>query len=397
MKLDVRNVGRWVKRVVIGVLVVGGVLALGSSMAEKPVEVDLARVERGPLVVTVDEDGRARVRDRYVVSAPASGHLARIELEPGDPVEPGTVLARMVPAASPLLDPRSRSTAEARVAAAAAAEERAGAAVERAEAAARFAEVEARRFASLAEEGVIAARELEQVRLQERTAKAELASARFAHQAARHELQMARASLGRTGGPGGDGIAIRSPVAGRVLEVRVESEGTVSLGTPLVEVGDPDGLEIVVDVLTQEATEIAEGAPARIERWGGGPLKARVRRVEPSAFTRVSALGVEEQRVDVVLDLSEPAPGLGDGYRVEARIVVWSADDALSIPASAVFRDGDGWAVFRVENAKAKLTAIGVGRRTGRKVQIIEGLAPGDRVVLHPSDAVRDGVAVEER
>lgn len=387
------------KRALFGGLGALGLWVLGSSLAPKPVPVDVAPVERGPLRVTVDEDGRTRVEDRYVVTAPVTGRLARIGLEPGDEVRTGDVLARIVPTASPLLDPRARSSAEARVAAAIAGEEQARARVARAEAAQRFARAELERFRRLAEEEVIAPRELDRIRLEAETAESDLASARFAHQVARHELEMAKAALGRVDGADGtvEHLEVPAPVDGRVLEVMRESEGAVTMGSPLLELGDPSDMEVVVDVLTRDAVEIQPGAHARLDRWGGAPVEARVRQVEPSAFTKLSALGVEEQRVNVVLDLDDPPSGLGDGFRVEARITVWSSDDALHVPASAVFRRDDGWAVYSVREGQARLTAVEVGRRTGRRVQIVEGLQEGDEVVVHPSDAVEDGRAVAPR
>lgn len=398
-----RLVGRWVKRGFLLLLVVGVVALLVRAWLPKPVEVDAQLVERGPMSVTVDEDGRTRVKDRYVISAPLSGRVARIELSPGDPIDEKTVLARIVPVSPPLLDERSQSTAESRVAAAAAAQKQIGAQIVRAEASLEFAKGEQKKIEGLVASGVAASGELDRARLTVRTAAAELDSLRFGAQVAAHEVSMARAALGHlTKGRGSEleQLAIPAPAKGRVLKVLQQSEGVVQAGTPLLEVGDPGALEIVVDVLTRDGIRIAPGAKVTIDRWGGEPLEAHVRLVEPAAFTRLSALGVEEQRVNVIVDLDAPrerwAP-LGDGYRVEAHITVWHREDAVRIPASAAFRRGDGWAVFVIDGGVARLTPVELGQRNGREAEVVSGLEPPISVVLHPSDRVRDGVEVTAR
>jgi HlyD family secretion protein len=364
----------------------------------------MAVAARGPLRVTVDEDGQARVIDRYVVSAPLVGSLARIELEPGDDVQQGRLLARIVPLLPPLLDERSRSGAEARVAAAVAAQRQASAQIERAAANKSFAEREAQRQGELAKSGTISQAQLDQALLAQRTSGAELESARFAARVADYELEMARATLRRLSASKqesrGEQLDVGSPVSGRVLKVLHESEGVVQAGTPLVEVGDPRALEIAVDVLTVDAVRIPTNARVTIDRWGGEALEGRVRRIEPSAFTRLSSLGVEEQRVNVLIDLTSPREKwrtLGDGYRVEAHIVVWEADDVVRVPASSVFRHGQGWAAYRVEGDRARLTPVEIGERTGREVQVKRGIRPGTRVVLYPSDQLGEGARVKSR
>jgi HlyD family secretion protein len=390
---------RWVKRAVGAVagLVLVGLVVLAAL--PKPVPAEIVTAMRGELEVTVDEDGRARVKDRYVVSAPLVGNLARIELHPGDSVAQGAVLARIVPLSAPLLDQRSRKAAEARVAAAAAQRKQVAAQIARAKTAAAFADDESKRIRGLVERGALPQRDLDRAELESRTLAAELASADFGARVADYEVEIAQSALGRMTGKASaeDQLDLPSPVTGRILRVLQQSEGAVQVGTPLVEVGDPAALELVVDVLTSDAIRIQAGAKVHIERWGGEPLEGIVRLLEPSAFTRLSSLGVEEQRVNVVIDLRSPRDswlGLGDGYRIEARIVVWKENDVLKVPASAVFRHDGGWAVFAARDGVARLTRVEVGQRSGVDVQITSGLADGARVIAHPSDRVVDGVKV---
>ncbi len=399
-----RALSRWIKRAV-PLAVAALLLALiVKAMLPKPVSVDVAVAETAALRVTVDEDGVTRVKDRFVVSAPLTGSLARLELDPGDTVKQGDVVARIVPLTPALLDDRSKQSAEARVAAALAAQRQASAQVERARANQEFVQKSTERERSLAEKGVTARANVDQAELAQRTANAELESAKFGAKVADYEVEVARATLGRLGKkvkPGSEEqLLVKSPVAGRVLKVLHKSEGVVQAGTPLLEVGDPAALEIVVDVLTSDAVDVKPGTPATLGEWGGAPLPARVRIIEPSAFTRLSALGVEEQRVNVVLEPQgpvEPWARLGDGYRVKAEIVTHEKADALQVPASAVFRRDSGWAVFRVEGDVVKLGSVQLGLRTQRRVEVVAGLEPGARVVVHPSDRVSDGVKVMAR
>jgi HlyD family secretion protein len=353
--------------------------------------------------VTVDEDGRTRLKDRYVVSAPLTGALTRITLEPGDSVGEGEIVARVVPAAAPLLDPRSRAEAEARLDAARAAHRQAETEVVRARAARDFAAREADRQRALLRAGAVSRQSVEEAELAERMRDEELASAEFGRRVAAADVEVARAALLRLDRPRGAGeqLEVRSPIEGSVLRVLTESEGVIAAGTPLLELGDPNALEVVVDVLTADAVNIRSGAPVRVERWGGdSSLSGHVHRIEPSAFTKISALGVEEQRVNVVIDLDgDPAgwPSLGDGYRVEARITVWRRTEVLRVPTGAVFRRGDGWAVYAVRDGRAELRPVETGRRTGSVTQVLGGLDEGDQVVVYPSDNVADGVRVEGR
>jgi HlyD family secretion protein len=370
----------------------------------QPVPVETALVVQGPLRITVDEDGVARVKDRYVVSAPIAGSVARILLDTGDDVRQGEVLARILPLLPPLLDARERTSGEARVAAASAAQRQAAAQIERARAHAEYAHAEAARQRGLFERGSITQVQLEQALVGERTSAAELDSLRFAARVADYEVLMAKAALRRLSATGaaarGEQLDVPSPVTGRVLKLLQKSEGVVQAGTRLLEVGDPAALEVVVDVLTSDAVLIRPGAVVLIDGWGGTRLEGRVRRVEPSAFSRQSALGVEEQRVNVLVDLVSPHDQwalLGDGYRVEAHIVVWDSARAVQVPSSAVFRHDSTWAVYRVEGNRARLAQLAIGQSTGRTIEITGGLVPGMRVIVHPGDRVSQGVRVKER
>lgn len=392
---------RILKRLMWVALSLTVIAAVVISVRPKPVPVEATVVAQGELIVTVDEDGVSRIKDRYVVSAPIAGNLVRVELDPGDIVQAGDVLARILPQEAPLLDARSREQAEARVAAARASQRQAEAQVERARAALDFATEDAESARNLFQRGAVSRQDLERSELELRARQAELTSAEFASNVARHELQMARAALSRMSA-GRDGkeeqFEVRSPVTGQVLTVYQKSGGVVQPGTQIIELGKPEALEIAVDVLTSDAVHIRAGARARIEEWGGAPLQGRVRLIEPSAFTRISALGVEEQRVNVVIDLEaayDEWKALGDGYRVQARIIVYERAEAVQIPWSALFRWDQRWAVFVVVDERAQLQAVEVGRRSDTHAEILEGLQPGQRVVLHPSDRVQDDVRVE--
>lgn len=397
-KTDVGLIVKRVLEVLVALAVVGGIVY---AAIPKPVPVETASVVKGALVVTVDEDGKTRLKDRFVVSAPLAGNLARIELRAGDRVEQGQVLTRIVPLRSPLLDARSKTEAGARVSAAQAASQQADAQIERARTALDFAIKESQRSQELLQRNSLSAQQAERSLLEQRAREADLTSATFGAKVAAHELRMARAALGQlTDKDTGEQLEVPSPIGGRVVRVIQESEGVVQPGTQLLELGDATALEIVVDVLTKDAVAIRPKSPVSIEEWGGEPLPARVRLVEPSAFTRTSALGVEEQRVNAIVDLAAPHEqwqALGDGYRVEARIEVFRADDAVKVPSSALFRRDGGWAVFVVEGEAARLRTLKTGRRNDREVEVLEGLGAGDVVILHPSDRVQDGVEIVRR
>jgi HlyD family secretion protein len=391
------------RRVALLLVAIAVAGAVAKVWMPAPVAVEISEVKRGPMRVSVDEEGFTRVQDRYVVSAPVMGNLARIELHVGDVVQPGMVVARMVPLESPLLDARSRAEAEARVAAAEASRKQSYAGMERMRSALAFAEKEAARLRGLKASGAAAPNQVERAELEERSLREDLASAEFGAAVADHNLQMSQATLGRLGKTRdrthADQLDLTSPVKGRILRVLQQSEGVVQPSTPLLEIGDPAGLEIVVGVLTSDATQIEPGAKVEIERWGGeNPLPAHVRLIEPSAFSKVSALGVQEQRVNVLIDLDAPHAEwmrLGDQYRVEARIAVWESKDTIYVPASAVFRRADSWAVFRVQDSRVKVAPFDAGRRNPEQVQVKGGLQVGDKVVTHPSDRLADGMEVQ--
>jgi len=390
--------------IAVGLAVVAAILY---ALWPKPVPVDFDSVARGPMEVTVDEEGKTRIKERYVVSAPLAGRLRRIELKAGDRVEAGkTVVAVIEPGDPALLDVRSRAEAVARVKAAQAAAAQAGPHLERAKAALEFAQSDHRRVRQLRERGGSTQQDLDNAELLVRTRGEELKAAQFAEQIANYEFELARAALLRSR-PDGEtsseptNFEIRSPIDGRVLHVLVESAGVVSPGTGLITLGDPRDLEVEIDVLSSDSVAIKPGAPVRFEHWGGEhPLLGNVRLVEPAGFTKISALGVEEQRVWVLADFVDPPAdreALGDGYRVEARIVVWQRNDVLKAPASALFRQGEQWAVFRATGGRAHLTHVEIGRNNGIDAEVLDGLADGDVVIAHPSDKVVEGVGVRQR
>ncbi len=371
--MDARKRRRLIGRIFTGLFVIAVAVVIGLGFVPDPIAVDVGKVEPRTIEVTIDEAGKTRVKARYTVSAPVAGNLARIGLKAGDTVKAGEVIARISPMAPMLLDDRSRSEAHARAAMADANVQRMRATVQRAESAAGFARERAERVRGLHANAATSKQALDEVEFGVRSAEEELAVARFSQRAADHELAMARAAIASMGGKGdqqGPVLEVTAPADGSVLRVFAPSEAVVQPGMPLIELGDPAALEIVVDVLTTDAVRIKTGDLARIERWGGdGVLEGRVRSKEPSAFTTRSALGVEEQRVPVLLDLVTPQAvwqSLGDGYRVETSIVVQRVDDALTLPASAVFREGGGWSTFVVEQkvAKRKTTSIAPGPHT---------------------------------
>lgn len=398
-----RAIRKWLRRAGTAGFLLAVIALLVVAWMPAPVPVDAAVARRADLRVTVDEDGRTRVKDRFVVGAPLSGNVARIELHAGDAVHEGDVLARLVPLAPPLLDARTRAEAEARVAATQAQQRQTASSIERARATLQLAESEAGRQRQLLAQGASPAQAVERAEMELRTRREELTSMQFASRVARHEVDLAQAALGRFGAGAGSGdqMEVRAPVDGVVLRVIQESGGVVQAGAPLLELGDPAALEIAIDVLTSDAVRIPIGAHVELDRWGGaGTLAGHVRRVEPSAFTRISALGVEEQRVNVLIDLDTPREqwaALGDGFRVEARIVVLEVPGALSVPATAVFRHGTGWALYRLVEGRAVRTEIETGARTGTEVEVRSGVDEGDVVIVHPSDRVADGIEVERR
>ncbi len=387
-------------RILIGFVAFAALLIV--ALWPRPAIVDVATATRGPLVVTVDEEGVTRVRERFVVSSPVAGRVLRIELDPGDAVKRGQPLAVVRSEVAPLLDERTRAEAEAAVESAKAALGRARAEEQRARATVAQTRRELGRVRELAESRVTSPQELDAKEAELTVAEESVNAATFAVQSASFDLQRAQARLIPTNTQAsGRVVTVGSPVDGLVLKRIRESESMVPAGDPLLEVGDPMRLEIVSDLLSTDAVRVKAGSRALIEQWGGGyALDATVRRVEPAGFTKISALGVEEQRVNVILDFADPASAcaaLGDAFRVEVRIVVWEARDALTIPTSALFRDGQQWAVYRVVSDRAQRTPIEVGHQTGQEAEIVAGLAAGDRVIVHPGDTLKPGVRVKSR
>lgn len=399
-----KRLWRWTLTVIL-LLAAGAVLVV--VFRPQAVPVDVAEVTRGPMQVTVEDDGQTRIRERYTISAPLAGQLQRIVLDPGDPVTANeTLLAVIDPTDPALLDVRARAEAEARVSTAEAALARAEVVLERADVAYNFAVRERQRATEAASSGAAGAGELDEATMLFETAQQDARSAEFARDIARFELEQARAALVRTqpnGATAGEqaGFQIVAPVSGVVLRLFQESTAVVAAGTPLLEVGDPSDLEIVVDVLSTDAVRIEPGDEAVIERWGGGePLRGAVRLVEPAAFTKISSLGVDEQRVNVIIDLLSPPDeraSLGDAYRVEAAIVLWESPDALRVPAGALFHKAGQWRVFLLRDGRAVERPVEIGRRTGSTAQVLDGLEQGDIVVAYPSDRVRDGARVAPR
>ena len=384
-------------RRLITILIIAEIAAaLAWAFWPRPVAVETAAIQRRDIQVTVEEEGKSRIREVFTVSAPINGQAERIGLHAGDSVVKGeTVVAAMRPVAPGLLDARRKRVAEAAVASARAGVDLAAAEVKQAEAQLAFLRTELSRAERLSARGAISEKAYDKARLDVDTAAATLDSANAALSVRRRELERAEAALIETGASEGPCCTeIKAPVTGRILRVLTESEQVVQAGTPLMEIGDPADIEIVADVLSRDAVEIRPGAAAVIDNWGGPPLAATVRRVEPSAVTKVSALGIEEQRVPVILDLAEPPDALGDGFRVLARITVWQGRNLVAVPVAALFRQGGDWAVYAAVNGRAALRPVSLGRRNGDFAEVTGGLAEGDTVILHPSDQMADGVAV---
>ena len=390
------------------IAIVAGVLAAAVvvtwAVMPGPVPVEMAIVTKARFVASVDEDGKTRVRERYVVAAPLAGRLGRIHFKAGDQVQVDDAVATITPSPAPLMDPRTRHEVEERLGAAEANVERAKAVVGRARSQSEQANTDLTRTRTLAERGATTAQALEHAELAVRLAERDVRAAEFLDHAAEHELSQMRALLARYGNSAEgtpDGWNVTAPVAGVVLKVSQESETIVHPGMPLLDIGDPHDLEVVVDVLSTDAVEIRPGADVAIIHWGGeGQLSGQVRRVEPAAFTKISTLGVEEQRVNVLIDIVSPAiqwARLGDAYQVDAQIVVFAQDDATIVPAGALFRRGDEWNVYVVKDGRAELREIAMLRRSGRFAAVASGLSPGEMVVVYPSDRVASGARVRPR
>lgn len=407
---------RWIKRILGTLVALAIIAAMVYSFLPKPTPVDLAEVSRGELQVYVEEDGKTRLHNRYMISAPLAGRLQRIHYKAGDVIARDRSVAVIEPADPDLLDPRAHALAEARVKGFKAMLERAGTMLEAAKAGLDLAESEYARASELYQKAALAKTDLDVKLMQRRTKNEEYRAARHSEEVARWEVEQAEAALLRTR-PGESGTGhtvdenaafevfapplIESGHVYHVLRVFQESAGVVSPGTNLLELGDLADLEVEIDVLSSDAVKVRPGGRVLLEQWGGdAPLEGRVRLVEPSGFTKISALGVEEQRVYVIVDFPNrdliPA-NLGDGYRVEAKIIIWESSDVLRVPTSALFRHEGGWAVFVVEQGHSRLRSIDVGRRNGLHAEVVKGLTEHEEVVIHPSDKVSDGAPVVKR
>ncbi len=384
---------KWIS---IGLAAVLGLGGLYLVFRPDPVRVEVASVSRGALEVSVEEQGQTRARDRYTVAAPITGRLLRTEVDEGWQIARDEVLATMAP---PPEDPRTEATIRAELTAAEARRLEAESALLESENDEAQARREAERRRELFAQGTISAETREKYQQAAQSARARLETARASVRAARAEVARARSRLlGTQADANADShptTAVRAPVSGTVLRVHEESERVVTAGTPLFEIGKGDGLEIVVDLLTEDAVQVEPGDVIWLTGWGGSkPLEGRVRYKEPQAFTEISALGVEEQRVNVIGDLIDPPASLGAGYRIEAAITTWRGDDVLRVPTSAIFQRGGGWRTFVVEEGRARLRAIEIGRRGADRAEVLAGLEAGDLVVVFPSDLVADGVPV---
>jgi HlyD family secretion protein len=384
-------------RVLLTVLIVGGLVAL--ALWPSAMTVTTVTATRGPLTVTIDEDGRTRVRHRFVVTAPVAGEVARITLEPGDRVERGrTVLATIRPATPVPLDTRMRAELEASLLAAEAALGRVSAEESRARTALDLVAQQLKRTEALAGAGAVSRETLDTQQAEQRAAADAVRAAGFAVAQAQQEVQALRARLGATSSTAGRASTVMAPVDGAVLRRHVESARVVAPGEPLLEIADPSAIEIVADLLSVDAVRVRPGTRVFIEQWGGDQtLEGRVRRVEPAGFTKISALGVEEQRVNVIIDLedvTQVAGALGDGFRVEVRLVMWHEPSVLQVPLSALFRVGDDWAVYVVEGDRAVQRRVSIGQRGVRDVQVLGGVEDGARLVAYPPDTLTDGARV---
>lgn len=398
---------KWRGRIATLLVALAVIAGIAYGFMPRPVPVELVSARKGTLAVTVEEEGKTRVRERYVVAAPVAGQARRITLKVGDAVAVGQVVAYIEPARAASLDPRSRAEARARVEAAQAALLAARESARAAAAESRLAEQELARAESLGKASFISQSAVDQARSRLQAGQASSRAADYQVKVAEHDVAVARAALTEAdapatrGGKAPENLGVVAPVAGRVLAVPHESEGVVLAGQALVEIGNSSTLEVMVEVLSTAAVNIRVGSKVLLDRWGGAQtLQGRVRVVEPAGFTKVSALGVEEQRVRVLVDIVSPGEewkSLGDGYRVEAAFVLWEGADLLLVPTSALFRRGDGWAVYVAEAGRARLSEVKVGQRNGLDAQVLEGVKAGDQVIAHPDEKIAEGTRVKAR
>jgi HlyD family secretion protein len=386
--------------IIVLLIVIGVVVALLTMwLRPDPLRVNVTKASRGPMRVTVNGEGKTRVRDRYVVAAPVAGRLRRINLRRGDKIIEHQLIAEIEPLPLAPLDPRQRAEATGRVRAAEDARAEVDRLVERYKASYEQARRDLKRSEVLARDGVVSRQEVEAAETAVATALREYEAVKSRAEKAAHDVEVARAALlAINRSPAAATVRVQAPTAGRVLQVLEESERVIGAGAPLVELSNPSRLEVVIELLSTDAVKVSSGATVLIENWGGPKtLEARVRLIEPSAFTKVSALGVEEQRVNVIADLAEAETTLGDGYRVEGRVVIWETTDALRVPVSALFRRGESWSLFQVENGTAEVKDVEIGHLTPSEAEVISGLEEGAEVITYPSKDLSNGTRVEQQ
>jgi HlyD family secretion protein len=378
-------------------------LGLAYSLAPKPVPADFARVVTGPLLVTLDHDGRTRIRDPFAIAAPVDGRVGRIELEPGTPVKEGESVVHLWPSEPVLLDPRSHSQAEAEADGARSQLTGAIAERDRVRGTAELAARDRERMTALVGDGIVSAADADRAESEADAAARALVAAEAGVRTARYQLSAAEAWLEVTADARVEGRALilHSPIDGVVLRRQRQSESPVRAGEVLIEVGDPRDLEVIADYLSTDAVQIRPGMRAILSQWGGDhELAGHVRLVEPAGFMKVSALGVEEQRVDVRIAFDDPYAAwnsLGDDYRVEVQVVIWESESVTKVPTNSLFREGSRWAVFTVEDDEARLQPVEIGHRTPREAEVLSGLSEGAVVLAHPSEAIHSGVDVTPR
>lgn len=391
-------------RIMIGLIILVIIIAVFFAARTPPIDVDTAEVVKAPLLVTIDDEGETRVRDMYIVAAPISGELQRVDLEAGDPVIAGqTVVARIMPAQPDFLTPRSEAEARAQIKALEASVQSAAARIMQAEADRKLAAADFKRIDAIFQRGFATRTAHDAARAAHDSSVARLDEVREARETARSELRAARARLiaPSNSKSGRKALDVRSPESGAVLRLVQESEAMVVAGSPIMELGNSTDIEIVTDMLSSDAVKINSGDAVLIDNWGGEkPLKGKVRLVEPFGFTKISALGVEEQRVNIIIDFVDPQAArerLGHGYRVIARVVEWQGKEVLQVPISALFRDKGQWSVFTMQGSEAHLVPVTVGRMNDENAQILKGLEAGTAVILHPSEKIEDGRRVRLR
>lgn len=393
---------RWL---IISGIVAAVVLLIVYGFLPKPVNVVTSNVKRGMFADVVEEEGKTRVKERFVISAPVAGYMRRVMLDAGDAVKKGQVVVELEPLRSVVLDPRSRAEAEAAVSAAEAALKAAEENLKAAVAEAQYAASNLDRIQDLFKESLVSQDKLDNAEREAKRTEAIRLSSEADVRVARFELDKAKSALhysaAERGTSGNHIVTVRSPSDGRVLKLHRESEGTVTAGEPLIDIGDPSYLEVKVEVLSDSAVRISPGTRVIFERWGGQfPLEGIVRTVEPEAFTKISSLGVEEQRVLVIADFTSTPENLlelGDGYRVEARFIIWEGKDILQVPANALFRKDSAWSVFTVDNGRARERNVNIGHQNGLAAEILSGLNEGEEVILYPDESIRDGAKVKKR